>query len=334
MPGWMLLFTAMAAIGTWLARRYALQASLLDQPGERRSHVVATPRGGGIAIVLTVLVAVVALAWRDPSQRVLLAAFGVGFAAIAAVGWVDDHRPLSARLRLVVHVGAAFLFSTTLGAVTGHGWWAALGFVLIVGLTNVWNFMDGIDGLATTQAVLLACALMLVAVGAWGGLSAALLAGCVGFLPFNWPRARIFLGDVGSGSIGFAIGALVLVASMRWLPSHPAGAALWLLPLSAFLVDTGLTLARRIARGERWWTAHVQHAYQGWARRIGHPRVTAIYAAWTLVALILAWILQDARPLFILATVLAWYTAAGFAWLVLQKHSASGSRDAALMKDS
>lgn len=323
MAGWVLLFAAIAACGTWLARRYALHAALLDQPGERRSHVEATPRGGGIAIVLAVLVAVVALCWREPSQRVLLTAFGIGFAMVALIGWIDDHRALSARSRLVVHAIAAALFAGTFAALTGYWMWACIGFALIVGLINVWNFMDGIDGIATTQAVLLALAVAVVAPGAWGWLGWALLAACAGFLPFNWPRARIFMGDVGSGALGFAIGALVMVASTPWLAQRPLATALWLLPLSAFLVDASLTLGRRVLRGERWWTAHAQHAYQAWARRAGHRPVMLAYAAWTLAALGLAWALRNAGPFFILGSVTAWYTAAAFAWARLRREGAA-----------
>ena len=334
MPAWILLFVVMAAIGTWLARRYALQTSLLDHPGERRSHSIPTPRGGGIAIVLTVLVAVIALAVREPTQRLLLGAFGLGFAAVGLVGWIDDHRPLSARVRLAVHAAAALIFALTFGALSGHGAWAVAGFMLIIGLTNVWNFMDGIDGIATTQAVLVAAALSLVAPGAWAGLSAALMAACLGFMPFNWPHARIFMGDVGSGPLGFAIGALVLVASAPLLEDRPTVAVLWLLPLSAFLVDAGLTLARRMLRRERWWTAHAQHAYQVWAREIGHPRVTMAYACWTVASVLLALTMWPARPLLMLASVMTWYTATACIWVFLQRHTASGPRDATSTKES
>ena len=104
---WFALFAAIAAAGTWAARAYALRLRLLDEPGERRSHRVATPRGGGIAIVVAFLVAIAAMILRQPSDVVLLGCAGLGFLMVAAVGWVDDHRPLSPWSRLVVHAVAA-----------------------------------------------------------------------------------------------------------------------------------------------------------------------------------------------------------------------------------
>ena len=100
MIGWLAVFFLMGAAGTWLARRYALQRDLVDEPGERRSHAVRTPRGGGIAIVAVLLVACIALALREPLHAPWLTALGVGIAMVAGVGWVDDHRPLSPWLRL------------------------------------------------------------------------------------------------------------------------------------------------------------------------------------------------------------------------------------------
>lgn len=334
MPGWILLFALIALSGTWLARQYALRTALIDEPGERRSHVAPTPRGGGIAMVIAVMVAIIALAWREPAQRLLLAVFGVGFGLVALIGWIDDHRPLSARLRLCTHIAAAALFSCAFGALTGAWSWAWLGFGLMVVLTNVWNFMDGIDGIATTQALLVAASLAVVAPGPWSALALALCGACIGFLPFNWPRARIFMGDVGSGALGFALGALVLVACTRLIEVRPVVNVLWLLPLSAFLVDASLTLARRLVRRERWWTAHAQHAYQVWARARGHVRVTLAYAGWTVGSVVLAFALRDTRPVFMLASVMAWYTAAAFAWLVLQKQPVFDPRGAPSTKDS
>lgn len=334
MPGWILGFFAIGAVGTWLARGYALRTSLIDEPGERRSHSIPTPRGGGIAIVVAVLVAVVVLALRAPEQSVLLAAFGSGLGVVALIGWMDDHRPLSARLRLAVHVAGALVFAGTFGALTHEWLWACLGFALIVVLTNVWNFMDGIDGMATTQAVLVGLALAVVSPAPWSGLALALAGACAGFLPFNWPRARMFLGDVGSGAIGYAIGALVLVACAHPRGGNAIGNVLWLLPLSAFLVDASLTLARRMVRGEAWWTAHAQHAYQVAARRVGHARVTLAYVLWTLASLLVAWVLRDARPVFMLVFVMAWYTAAALVWGFVQTRAVPAPPRATSTKDS
>src|SRR5690349_3648891 len=104
---WLVVHFCIGVAGTWLARRYALMRSLIDQPGERRSHSVATPRGGGIAIVISLLVAAVALGVRQPEQAPLMLAFGIGLLMVAGIGWVDDHRPLSPWIRLGVHALAS-----------------------------------------------------------------------------------------------------------------------------------------------------------------------------------------------------------------------------------
>ena len=288
-PAWVAIAFAVALAGTWLARRYALRRRLIDQPGERRSHTGATPRGGGAGIVLAMVLAMamaVAPAWPSlvpaPGERLLVAAIAVGMLLVASVGWIDDHRPLPPWSRLVVHGMAAGCLAGGMLAAGFPPGSALAGGLLALVLSNVWNFMDGIDALAASQALLVALACALFAGGgavAW--LALALAAACAGFLPFNLPPARIFLGDVGSGALGFLLAALLAWAGSR----RPADAALLLLPPSAFLVDASLTLARRIWRGERWWLPHTQHAYQRWVRATrSHGRVSAAYALWTVAA--------------------------------------------------
>ncbi len=305
LTGWLMLHFALAAAGTWLARHYALGRSLVDEPGERRSHRVATPRGGGIAIVLALLVALVALMARVPQWVPQLGLVGAGLILVAAVGWIDDHRPLSPWLRLAVHALAAALLGLAC-IVAGAGPGQALaGFALALVLVNVWNFMDGIDGLAASQAALAAAAFALVAPGGGTGwwLGWALCAACLGFLPFNFPHARIFLGDVGSGALGYMLAALTAFAS-----GGKADGAWAMLPLSAFLVDAALTLGTRMVRGERWWTPHVQHLYQRLARRWrSHRRVTFVYAAWTFASVMLMWFVRSLGVATIMCAVFAWY---------------------------
>jgi UDP-N-acetylmuramyl pentapeptide phosphotransferase/UDP-N-acetylglucosamine-1-phosphate transferase len=279
---------AVACIGTWLARRYALAHRLIDQPGARRSHTVATPRGGGIAIVAAMVLALFLDTTWMASDRVPLAAVAIGLLLVAVVGWIDDHRPLSPWIRLAVHsVAAACLGGGLLlsGADEGVALAAA---ILALVLTNVWNFMDGIDGLAASQALLVALGCVVVGVGSRPlFLPLAMAAACAGFLPYNLPRARIFLGDVGSGALGYLLAALVALQAAR----APSDAILLLLPLSAFLIDAALTLGRRVLHGERWWLPHTQHAYQRWARHCArHMLVTSAYAAWTAVMLLNLWV--------------------------------------------
>lgn len=292
---WCVLFAAIAAAGTWAARAYALHRQLIDQPGARRSHRVPTPRGGGIAIVAALLIAITAMILRRPDVIVLLVCAGFGLMLVSGIGWIDDHRPLSAWSRLVVHAVAAGWLATGFYLSGSSGVLAVLTGLLALVLTNIWNFMDGIDGLAASQAGLVAAAVAMASGDPLTiHLALALAAAVSGFLPFNFPRARIFLGDVGSGALGFALALLTGL----WLREVRFD-AWWLavLPLSAFLIDAGYTLFTRMLRGERWWTPHVSHAYQRWARHAGrHLPVTFGYAVWTLVASAgMIWFLAEGR---------------------------------------
>jgi UDP-N-acetylmuramyl pentapeptide phosphotransferase/UDP-N-acetylglucosamine-1-phosphate transferase len=316
-PWWLALHFAIGLAGTWLARGYALRHALIDQPGERRSHDTPTPRGGGIAIVVALLVALAWLALADPARALLHLAIGTGQLLVAGIGWIDDHRPLSPWLRLSTHGVAAALLSWATILAGGGPVVAALAFVLALALVNIWNFMDGIDGLAASQAGLVALGYALYAGSgpvAWLGL--ALLAACAGFLPFNLPRARIFLGDVGSGALGFALAALL---SMSLLATDWHHAPVLLLPLGAFVVDATLTLGTRMVRGERWWMPHTQHAYQRWTRRNGrHGMATAAYAGWTLLAVAAMLAVRSQSIAVIMGVVGAMYLLACAAWWHLQ----------------
>ncbi|GHB94620.1 MraY family glycosyltransferase [Thermomonas carbonis] len=265
--------------GTAWAITYARRRGMLDQPGERRSHATATPRGGGVGIVLVLLLAMILLGWGVDAGWWPVAA---GLLLVAGIGWGDDHYPLPSALRLGVHAiaGLALAWGLHLQDAGVPALLAAL--VLVPVLVNAWNFMDGIDGLAASQALLCGVGLACLLDVGWQVAGIALTAACLGFLPFNRPPARIFLGDVGSGALGYAIAAL-LAGGVATLPSSS-----WLLlalPPMAMLGDSGLTLGWRIATGQRWWQAHVQHLYQRCSRRWGHLQVSTAYALWTCVAI-------------------------------------------------
>jgi len=311
---WCVSLTVLAAIGTWLARGYALRRQLLDHPGDRRSHQVATPRGGGMAIVFALLAAGLwAMEW-SPSARPWLAGVMAGLALVAGIGWWDDHRPLSARLRLAVHAVASLWLGWLVWRASGEAWMGALTALAAVVLINVWNFMDGINGLAASQAALAAAAFACWLPEPWSWAGWALAAGCLGFLPFNFPRARIFLGDGGSGALGYALAALFGLCLARggspW--------SLWL-PLGTFLVDAGFTLAARMLSGQRWWEPHAQHVYQALARRFGHAVVTLAYACFGIVAIVLFFRLQEVQPRWEAAGSIVWLLAASAIWLLLRK---------------
>lgn len=323
---WLLAGFAIGCASTWLARCYALHRRLIDQPGERRSHHAATPRGGGISVVVVLLLAAAALALAVPGHLPSIVLAAGGLALVAGIGWVDDHRPLPPLLRLCVHVLAAALLAVALGLEGGAREDMATAFVAAVVLANVWNFMDGIDGIATTQAIVVAAGYALfVGQGPvfWAGL--ALAAGACGFLPFNFPRARIFLGDVGSGALGYALAALLALASMH---RGFDGRLLLLLPLLPFLLDASLTLLARIVRGEAWWRPHVQHAYQAWARRTrSHAVVTLTYGGVALLAVVAMFAMHSWSSTRIMSTYVMFTAAGGLAWMLLRERPVRDTPD-------
>lgn len=307
---------AVAAVLTWGARHYALRRNLMDQPGERRSHGVATPRGGGIAIVVTLLLATGAAALVWPQAGVRLLVFALGLVLVAGIGWWDDHRPLPALRRLLVHVVAAALLAGLVWQASGNPWQALLALLFTASLINIWNFMDGINGIATTQAILagVAFAWVLPAPFAWAGMVLALA--CLGFLPFNFPRARIFMGDVGSGALGYAIAALVcltsVTTSIHWL--------LLLVPLTAFLVDAGFTLLSRMLSGQRWMEPHTQHLYQQAVKGgASHASVTGAYFVFGLFSITVFNACSELQPGWGAAVAVLWIMSATGLWLLLCK---------------
>jgi len=285
---WTAALGVAAFAGAWaltgVVRHYAKQR-LVDHPNERSSHTNPTPKGGGLALVVAFLVSGAVLAWAGVVEaRAAVAVLG-GTAGVSLLGWIDDHRYLPNRLRFVFHVLAGVwamawlrgLPVLHLGGAELHvgvvGW--ILGVIAIVWAINLYNFMDGIDGLAAGEAasVGMAAAVLLWLVGApgLGALSLLLAAAAAGFLVWNWHPARIFMGDVGSAAVGYAFGALA-AASER---AGAVPAVIWLLLLGVFFGDATLTVARRLVRREPIFKAHRSHAYQRAPQAgLSHARVT------------------------------------------------------------
>ena len=314
-----LVAALVSASGSAWAIRYAHDKGLLDVPGQRRSHHVATPRGGGIGIVFASLLAIVAISMHAdvPEPWWLIAA---GLLLVAGTGWLDDHRPLPVWPRLCMHALAALLLAIALRLDGADFAICAIAFVLVLGLVNAWNFMDGINGLATSQAML--CGLAMAMVPGFDspplGVGIALAGACLGFLPLNFPRARIFLGDVGSGALGYLVAVLV---ALGFRSTQANDWPLLLLPPLAILTDSGLTLLARVRRGERWWQAHVEHAYQCWSRRVGHVRVTLAYALWTIMVIGVMLSLQGKPAWMGLMAFLSCAFAATLAWRWLRRYA-------------
>ncbi|GJB81360.1 MraY family glycosyltransferase [Pseudomonas shirazica] len=290
-----LLIIALSLVGaaalTGAVRRLAIQKSVLDIPNERSSHSVPTPRGGGVAIVVAFIVAVLLLFGLGEIDLAATTALVLGGAGVAILGFYDDLGHIPARWRLLGHflAGAWIVFS--LGGLAPITLWGAaidLGFigsvlavVFVVWMLNLYNFMDGIDGLASSEAVFvgLAGGLIYFLSGhtGLGGLSFALAASAAGFLLWNFPPAKIFMGDAGSGFLGVAMGALTLIAG--WV--SPEFFWSWIILLGFFVVDATVTLLRRLMRGEKVYEAHRSHAYQFASRQFAsHKKVTL--AAWGL----------------------------------------------------
>lgn len=277
---YLLLITVISLFLTELLRRYSLKANILDIPGERSSHSIATPRGGGLSIVVIFLVVV---GFTDLlATNIVFALIGAGI-LIAAVGFWDDQGHIAARWRLLSHFIAVFWVLFWLGGISefhifnysiNANWLGiAVTAILLVWLLNLFNFMDGIDGIAASEAIFVSSA---GAYFSWANdfasfsfISLALAAATMGFLILNWHPAKIFMGDAGSGFLGLILGIIAYVNILE-------GGIFWIWPilLAVFLVDSGVTLFRRILNGEKWYEAHCSHAYQHAARKWGHKRVT------------------------------------------------------------
>lgn len=321
-----MLFFALLILGSLTAtllltggfRRYALSRSLVDIPNVRSSHQVPTPRGGGLALVMVALVALgVLVGLGDISMPVFLALGGAGL-MVAIVGFLDDHAHVPARWRLLVHFLAAGWGVYWLNGLPELVIWQQpvdlgvagdlIAVVFLVWLLNLYNFMDGINGIAGIELVTIAFGGVLVGgvAGTWdaGPLLAVLIAGGLGFLVWNFPHARIFMGDACSGFLGLILGLIAV-----WQGTlRPELFMAWVILLGTFVVDATVTLLRRIVRGEAFYEAHRSHAYQVASRH---------YASHTPVSLAvglinLAWLTPMATLVFtsslpaLLVLVLAW----------------------------
>ena len=300
-PTALFVFSGLATVGMvgalipWLKRR-----AILDIPNQRSSHDIPTPRGAGLGIVLVVLAMWTTLSVdlfgmnggeiRPTGLWIISIAVG-----LAAVSWVDDIHGLSPLLRLVPQFIAVYavLFLLPLNGQVFRGWFSPQIDLVLTGILWVWfinlfNFMDGIDGITglETSAVGLGAALVLAVAGGeplLGHFGITIAAAGLGFLWWNWHPAKVFLGDVGSIPLGFLLGWLLLslAANGYWAPAL-------ILPLY-YLVDATLTLLRRLIRRERVWEAHREHYYQQAVRKgMSHARVALSIAVANIVLIGLA----------------------------------------------
>lgn len=268
-------------LGTGLAAWYARKSGLLDHPGERHSHTSATPRGGGAGMIAAFLFATLCFGDSTGSSS-WQAGILPGLVVMAAIGAWDDHRSLGVGFRLAVQLAVStglVWYATDAGWIRGAIPMALSG-IFLVWMTNMYNFMDGSNGMAALQGVfgaaVLATLFHLAGDAGFSAISLFLCASCLGFLPWNLGRAKVFMGDVGSLSLGFVFAALLIYGVGTGAFETPVA----LLLMLTFLTDSTLTLTARVIRGERWYNPHRQHVYQrlianGWT----HTRVAVFYQA-------------------------------------------------------
>jgi Fuc2NAc and GlcNAc transferase len=289
MSFWFLLpvVTAFSIGLTGVLRRYALARSIIDIPNARSSHSVPTPRGGGVAIVVCFVLALPMFrTFNAVDFGVMCALLGAG-AGVAVLGFYDDHGHIPARWRLLGHFAAAIwtlFWLDGLPALSFFGLTLELGWIshvlaalYLVWLLNLYNFMDGIDGLASVEAISVCLGGVLLYVLSGASQPAIIIpplllaAAVAGFLSWNFPTARIFMGDAGSGFLGITIGILSIQAA--WVAPQLFWG--WLILLGVFVVDATFTLCRRLLRGEKIYEAHRSHGYQYASRLYGrHLPVT------------------------------------------------------------
>lgn len=295
----LILLTIVSYLGIYLIRHYAEKSQILDHPNERSSHSVPTPRGGGLAMVVVVLAVGIWSASQAGWNRILI--YILGATIIAWLGWRDDLHSLSPRLRFAVQglvaaisiLGLGYFKAVTIpifGEIQLGILGIAITFLWIIGLTNAYNFMDGIDGLAGGVGLGAGIGWMWLAANMhnpfafW--IALAITAGSLGFLGHNWSPARIFMGDVGSTFLGYSFAVLPLISSDQ------SGDALLLgtLLMWTIIMDAGVTFIGRLLKRENVFTPHRSHLYQRLVMAgYKHETVSSLYILLTLLAGLLSY---------------------------------------------
>lgn len=287
---------------TYMIKAYALKRSVMDIPNERSSHTVPTPRGGGAAIIMVFYVGI--FYFRESVDVQLFYALLCGL-PIAFIGLMDDIFTLSSKIRFLIQSISAGMALYFLDGITHmdfilfelQGWWLnIIAFFAMVWLTNLYNFLDGIDGYAGSEALTVGLGLFLLFNNPLGLV---IVAAALGFLIFNWHQASIFMGDIGSTTLGFIFAVFV------FYDTGHGNIYVWLVLLSLFWFDATLTLIRRYLNGERISQAHKKHAYQrlvqsGWA----HDKVVWYALLFNLVFLGLLYYVENVLIVFVFNIIL------------------------------
>lgn len=281
-----IVFFLLTLLFTGYMRHYALKKNIIDNPNERSSHSIPTPRGGGVAVVCSYLLALAVLIYSQQlTLHIGLILIVAGF-VIALLGFLDDHGHINSMLRLAIHFLVAIAVVISLGGfaeVTVFngiqlGFFANIIAVLfLVWLLNLYNFMDGINGIASVEAITTTVSMAILYFLLNTSLNSDmlwLLAACVfGFLLWNFPKAKIFMGDACSGFLGLTLGILALIA----LKENLALFCAWIICLGVFVVDATYTLIKRVVNGYKMYDAHRSHSYQILSRKCNsHTPVTLV----------------------------------------------------------
>jgi len=261
-----------SAFFTNLIRHLSIKYKFYDIPNDRSSHDARIPKGGGIPIIVIVFLSIAILLFLEKIDFYISISLLLGIIIISATSLIDDFKSLSVTFRAIAYTfGAALSFYLIDGLATitiGNNDFNLKYFsyplcvLFIFWMTNLYNFMDGTDGFAAVQTI---CVSLFCGILAYisSEISYAIILLCIaastiGFLFWNWSPAKIFMGDVGSCSLGFVFGLLSIHTEKNGLISI----SIWLILLAPFIVDTSLTLIKRIITGEKWYKAHNTHAYQ------------------------------------------------------------------------
>ena len=281
---------------------YSHRFSKMDIPNERSSHITPTPRGGGIAFVATSLIGFLILLLNNALNGTELLALCCAGSIVATAGHLDDRQKISgATVRLVLHAISAVILVVGVGTPSELAIFdrtvntgivgSILGVVYLVWLLNLFNFMDGTDGIAASEAIFVALAgaflnFHVLSDANHSAAAVILAASTFGFILYNWSPAKIFMGDVGSGYLGIVIGGLSLIAANQ----DPELLWVWIILLAVFVSDATVTLIRRLLRKQKPHVAHRSHAYQHLAIRLNsHAKVALL-----VLAVNIAWLLPIA----------------------------------------
>lgn len=301
---WFVCSVVAVAVLIGIYRHLALRSEWLDVPNHRSSHEVATPHGAGVIILLVYCVYLAYALLTGALGTALLPLF-LTPVLVGVIGAIDDFHSVPSSLRLALYlcvVSVAVVLEIPLQSLDVGGWllssqWLLMPLTIlaITWLINLYNFMDGINGIAGFEFLFVIGAVLWLAQGHTSSMDLSLLLGVaaavVGFLLWNFPAGKVFLGDVGSTFLGCMLGILIVYSASHWQLSP----WVWGILLGGFVVDTTFTLLTRLLRGDRWFDAHRSHLFQILSRRWGsHSRVVgALILANLFWFLPLAWLARD-----------------------------------------